>query len=79
MPSPKKARPSIDRDGGTLCPEPDFLEFFSRNSLQWKYRLKYTLANGVEKQKLRRTDPTPRGQNPLFWKKLPEIRVQFAR
>jgi hypothetical protein len=41
---PKKARPSIDQAGGTLCPQPDFLEFFSRNSLQWKYRLNYTLT-----------------------------------
>jgi hypothetical protein len=34
---------------GPLCRapgRPDFLEFFSRNSLLWKYGLNYTLTNG---------------------------------
>jgi len=47
---------------------------FSRNSLRWKNGLDYTLTNGVGKQG-RRADPThPKGQNRLFWKKIPEIR-----
>jgi hypothetical protein len=56
--------------------QPDFLEFSSRNSRQWKYGVNYTLTNGVGKQgKARRADPKhPRGQNPLFWKNNPEIR-----
>jgi hypothetical protein len=58
--------------------QPDFLEFFSRNLVRWKYSVNYTLTNVVG-SKERWADPTrPKGQNPLLWKKS-EIRVQIVR
>jgi hypothetical protein len=45
--------------------EPDSLDFFSRNSLRWKYGLK---IDGVGKQGKTGRPHAPRGQNPLFWK-----------
>jgi hypothetical protein len=62
--------------------QPEFLEFFSRNSVRWKYGPNYTLTNGVGKQgKTGRPHASKRLQ-PAFPEKfqkfgctLPDLRV----
>jgi hypothetical protein len=59
---------------------PIFWNFSSTNSLRWKYGLNYTLTNGTGEAGQDGQPPAhPKVQNPLFWKNIPEIRVQLAR
>ena len=60
--------------------QPDFLEFFSRNSLRWKCGPDHTLTNGVGKQgKTGRPPRIQEARTRLSGKKIPEIRLQLAQ